>query len=83
MVNLNLNNMAEKHKTIHKNLQSDTDGSLNEVDLSQGKPEIVFWTDVPQEVKQAIEKAKKQLDLGEGIAHDEVMRKIKSRFLSR
>ncbi|MFC0518011.1 hypothetical protein ACFFGT_27605 [Mucilaginibacter angelicae] len=67
--------MAEKHKTTHRNLQSDADGSLKEVDLSQGKPETDFWADVPEVVQQAIEKAKKQLDQGEGIPHDEVMKK--------
>jgi hypothetical protein len=71
--------MAEKRKAIHTSLQSDANGTLNKADLS----ETDFWTDVPKVVKQAIQKAKKQLDQGEGIAHDEVMRKIKSRFLNR
>jgi hypothetical protein len=71
--------MAEKRKTIHTSLQSDANGTLNKADLS----ETDFWTDVPKVVKQAIQKGKKQLDQGEGIAHDEVMRKIKSRFLNR
>lgn len=75
--------MAAKHKTIHKGLQSDANGLINEVDLSQGISETDFWADVPEVVKQAIQKARKQLDQGEGIAHDDVMKKIKSRFLSR
>lgn len=45
--------------------------------------EADFWTDVPKEIKQAIQKAKEQLDRGEGIIHDKVMGEIKSRFLNR
>ncbi|GGB13955.1 hypothetical protein GCM10011500_32490 [Mucilaginibacter rubeus] len=45
--------------------------------------EADFWTDVPKGIKQAIQKAEEQLDRGEGIAHDKVMEKIKSRFLNR
>ncbi|WEA03691.1 hypothetical protein [Mucilaginibacter sp. SJ] len=36
--------------------------------------EADFWTDVPGEIKRAIQKAKEQLDMGEGIAHDLVMK---------
>lgn len=74
--------MAGKLKTSHKSLQSDANGTLNKADLPQAISETDFWTDVPEVVKQAIQKAKKQLDQGEGIAHDEVMRKIKSRFIA-
>jgi hypothetical protein len=42
-----------------------------------------FWVDVPEVVKQNIQKAKEQLDRGEGIEHTEIMAKMKARFLNK
>jgi hypothetical protein len=42
-----------------------------------------FWTDLPEHVKQTIEKAKQQLDDGKGIPHQEVMDKVKAIFLDK
>jgi len=44
-------------------------------------PKNDFWDVLPDEVKQAIDKAKDQMDRGEGIPHDEVMVRMKQRFL--
>lgn len=41
---------------------------------------VDFWHDLPEETKQAINKAKTQLDEGEGIPHQEVMREVRQRF---
>ena len=40
-----------------------------------------FWNDLPLEIKQAINKAKSELDRGEGIPHEEAMAEIKRSFL--
>lgn len=46
-------------------------------------PEEDFWNELPEEVKQAIEKAKDEMDRGEGMPHDEVIERIRERFLNR
>jgi hypothetical protein len=72
-----------KYKIVEKIIQSNDDGLLNEINSLLGLSEGDFWADVPVEVKQAIDKARNQLDRGEGISHDEVMSKMKARFLKR
>jgi len=39
-----------------------------------------FWQDLPAEVKQAINKGKRELDKGKGIPHDQVMDEVRERF---
>ena len=41
-----------------------------------------FWSDLPKETKQAIQKAKTQLEEGKGISHQQVMQEVRERFLS-
>lgn len=72
-----------KYKIVEKIIQSNDDGVLNEINSLLGLSEGDFWADVPVEIKQAIDKARDQLDRGEGIPHDEVMSKMKARFLKR
>ncbi len=75
--------IALKYKIVEKIIQSNDDDVLNEIksllDLFEGD----FWNDVPSEVKHAINKAKDQLDNGEGIQHEAVMEKAKARFLNK
>jgi hypothetical protein len=55
-------------------------GNLNSADrLLDGD----FWTDLPDHVKQAIEKAKQQLENGKGIPHQGVMDEVKAIFLDK
>jgi hypothetical protein len=75
--------IALKYKIVEKIIQSDDDSVLNEINLLLGLSEGDFWADVPMEVKQAINKAKDQLDRGEGTPHEEVMAKMRDRFLNR
>lgn len=42
-----------------------------------------FWSDLPVEVKKAIQKAKDDLDRGEGISHSSVMSDDNHRFLKK
>lgn len=72
---------ALKYKIVEKIIQSDDDALLNEVGIILGVPQTDFWSELPEAVKQSINKAKAQLDRGEGIPHDKVMADIKSRFL--
>ncbi len=51
---------------------------VNLKETTEGKD---FWHDLPEEVKEAINRGKKQLDEGKGIPHEQVRKKIKDRFL--
>ncbi|MDN3581126.1 hypothetical protein [Mucilaginibacter flavus] len=51
--------------------------------LPDNSSENDFWTDVPEEIKRAIQEAKDQLNSGEGIEHSQIMAKMRARFLSR
>ena len=44
------------------------------------RSKVDFWHDLPQKAKDLINEAKKELDKGEGISHEEVMAEIKYRF---
>jgi len=74
---------ALKYKIVEKIIQSNDDNLLNEIKSLIGLSETDFWTETPIEVKQAIQKAKAELDRGEGTPHAEVMTDIKSRFLGK
>ncbi|WP_186292649.1 hypothetical protein [Mucilaginibacter corticis] len=54
-----------------------------EIEYLLGLSENDFWNNLPEEVKQSINKAKSELDHGEGIPHQQVMSDIKARFLNR
>jgi hypothetical protein len=41
-----------------------------------------FWNKIPVETQQGINKAKGELDRGEGIPHAEIMSEIKAQFLN-
>lgn len=42
-----------------------------------------FRDDLPEEAKKAISQAKRELDEGKGIPHDEVMSEVKDRFFKK
>jgi len=69
-----------KQKIAEKIIQSDDEELLNEIKSLVGLAENDFWTDLPPELKQAINNAKDQLDRGEGIPHNEVMKEMRTRF---
>ena len=60
-----------KHKIAEKIIQSNDDNLLNEIKSLVGLSEGDFWTELPPEVKQAINKAKDELDRGQGIPHSQ------------
>ncbi len=72
-----------KHQIAEKIIQSNDDFLLNEIKSLIGLSEGDFWEELPIEVKHGINKAKAELDRGEGIAHDDVMLEIEKRFLNR
>lgn len=75
--------IAVKNKIVEKILQSEDDLLLNEVKALIGLSDGDFGYGLPVELKQAINKAKAQLDAGEGIPHKQVMDEMKSRFLKK
>jgi hypothetical protein len=74
---------AIKYQIVEKIVQCNDENLLNEIKSLVGLSEGDFWTDLPTEVKQAVNKAKGELDRGEGIPHAQVMTEVKSRFLNR
>ena len=73
--------IALKYKIVEKIIQSNDDNLLNEIRSLIGLSESDFWTETPVDVKEAIKKAKLELDRGEGTPHTQVMTEIKDRFL--
>jgi gas vesicle protein len=72
-----------KYKIVEKIIQSNDENLLNEIKSLIGLSETDFWTEIPEEIKKSINKAKEELDRGEGLAYDDVMDEIKSRFLKQ
>jgi len=68
---------------VEKIIQRNDDNLLNEIKSLLGLAEGDFWGDLPEEVKQAVNKAKSELDRGEGIPHSQVMSEMENRFLNK
>lgn len=74
--------IALKYKIVEKIIESNDDTLLNQINNLLGLSENDFWTELPQEVQQALRKSEQELDLGGGIPHTQVMDEIKKRFLN-
>jgi len=72
-----------KYKIVEKIIQSNDENLLNEIKSLIGLSETDIWTEIPEEIKKSINKAKEELNRGEGLAYDDVMDEIKSRFLNK
>ncbi|HEY2581170.1 MAG TPA: hypothetical protein VGI43_05170 [Mucilaginibacter sp.] len=75
-------NIKLKHKIAVKIVQINEDVLLNEIKSLVVLSDNDFWSDVPDEIKQAVNQAKEELDRGEGIPHSQVMADVKARFLN-
>ena len=73
--------IALKYKIVEKIIQSEDEQLLSEIGSILGVPENDFWEELPDEIKDSINKAKTELDNGEGIPHNEVMASVRERFL--
>jgi hypothetical protein len=72
-----------KYKIVEKIIQSNDDSMLNEIKSLVGLSDFDFWNELPIEVKQAVNKAKAELDRGEGVPHSQIMAEVKTRFLNK
>ena len=72
-----------KHKIAEKIIEINDDDLLDEIKALVGLSERDFWNDIPLAVRHAINKAKDQLDNGEGVPHADVMADVKARFLPK
>lgn len=70
--------IESKYKIVEKIIQSNDDHVLNEIKLLLDLSEGAFWKELPEEVKQAINKA--ELDRGEGIAHGQITVEVRDWF---
>ena len=75
--------IALKHQIAERIIQSDDETLLNEIKSLVGLSEGDFWNDLPHHVKESINKAKEEMDRGEGIPHAEVMAEVRARFLNK
>ena len=75
--------IALKYRIVEKIIQSNDDTMLKEIGSLIGLSEGDFWNELPSEVKQAVNKAKAELDRGEGLSHAQVMAEMKNRFLDQ
>lgn len=75
--------IKQKNKIVEKIMQSEDDILLNEIDSLLTGSKHDFWNDLPDEVNSSIDKAKTELDNGEGIPHQQVMTEIKARYLNK
>jgi hypothetical protein len=75
--------IALKYKIVEKIIQSNDDSLLNEIKSLVGLSDFDFWNELPTEVKQAVNKAKAELDRGEGVPHSQIMAEVKTRFLNK
>ena len=76
-------NITLKYKILEKIMQSEDDVLLNEINSLLNISQNDFFHDLPNEVKKAINKAKTELDKGEGIPHQQMMTEIKERYLKQ
>ena len=76
-------NIEQKYKIVEKIMQSEDDVLLSEINSLLNSSKHDFWSDLPAEVKQGIDKAKGELDRGEGIPHHQVMAEIRERFVKK
>ncbi len=58
------------------------EATLYQLEAFKKSSEKDFWEELPEPVKLSIEKAKLELDKGEGISHEKVISEIKKRFLN-
>ncbi|MEJ5963670.1 hypothetical protein [Pedobacter immunditicola] len=72
-----------KNKIVEKIIQSDDEVLLNEIKSLVGLSEGDFWDELPDDVKQSVDKAKGELDRGQGIDHAKVIEEVKRRFLNK
>jgi hypothetical protein len=72
-----------KYKIVEKIIKSNDDSLLNEIKSLVGLSDFDFWNELPIEVKQAVNKAKAELDRGEGVPHSQIMAEVKTRFLNK
>ncbi len=72
----------EKDALVQKLISTEDDAILDQVKviLSDDKD---FWDDLPEHVKEGINKAKEDIKQGKGIPHEQVMAEIKARYLNK
>lgn len=75
--------IASKYRIVERIIKSDDDTLLNEIKSLVGLSETDFWSNLPTDVKQAINKARAELDRGEGVPHSTVMSDVHARFLEK
>jgi hypothetical protein len=74
---------ALKYRLVEKIIQLQDERLLQEVQTLLGLSDQDYWQELPNEVKQAINQAKAELDRGEGYTHEEVQAYVRRHFLQK
>lgn len=72
-----------KYLIIEKLIQTQDDAILNQVKELLGITDNDWWHVISEAEKAAVQKGLDQLDRGEGIPHEEVMKKARARFFKK
>lgn len=73
--------IALKYRIVERIIQSNDEALLNEIKSLLGLSDNDYWPGLPADIKHAIQKAKDEIDRGEGISHSSIMFEVKDRFL--
>jgi deoxyribodipyrimidine photolyase len=74
---IKMNVQAEKIKLAKTILNTDSEIILQQVKAVLNSYKTDLWDEIPDEIKESVNKARKQLKTGEGKPHKEVMKKYK------
>jgi predicted transcriptional regulator len=72
-----MNLQAEKIELAQLLLQTNNENLIKKVKALFKSEQKDWWNEASEEEKKAIEKGISQLDKGEGVAHEQVMKKYK------
>lgn len=72
-----------KYLIIERLMQTKDDHILNQVKELLGITDKDWWEEISIAERQAIEQGIRQLDQGQGTAHEEVMKRVNKRFFKK
>jgi thiamine pyrophosphate-dependent acetolactate synthase large subunit-like protein len=79
----NFMDIQTKYLIIEKLMQTQDEQILNQVKELLGITDKDWWDEISQAEKEAIQKGIDQLDKGEGIPHEEVMKRVNEKFFKK
>ena len=72
-----------KYSLIEKIVNTDNEVLLQQVKHLLDQEEAEDWDGLPEELRNSIQEGVDQMDRGEGIPHDVVMKEIRAKYLKK